>query len=69
MKEEENTPEQVKLMQTQDLKYVNMKRTIETRRIQRLQVITSTVDSVLGDLPGIVGACSDERGSQLQNGQ
>lgn len=58
MKEAENTPEQVKLMQTQDLKYVNMKRTIETRRIQRLQVITSTVDSVLGDL-GIFGACSD----------
>ncbi|CAG9137212.1 unnamed protein product [Plutella xylostella] len=36
-KEDESTKEQVKLMQTQDIKYINMKRIIESRRITRLQ--------------------------------
>ncbi|XP_013141575.1 PREDICTED: probable U3 small nucleolar RNA-associated protein 11 [Papilio polytes] len=47
-KEEEHSVEQIKLMQTQDIKYINMKRTMESRQIEKLQShlhMTDVVDA------------------------
>ncbi len=43
-KEEELTPEQVKLLQTRDLTYIISKRTAEKRKIERLQATLHLLD-------------------------
>jgi Utp11 protein len=44
-KEEECTPEQLKLMQTQDLKYIAHKRLVESRKIDKLQSQLHLIDA------------------------
>lgn len=44
-KEDQHTPEQIKLMETQDLKYVAYKRNIEAKKINKLQSQLHMIDA------------------------
>lgn len=43
-KDDEHTTEQIQLMQSQDIKYITMKRTIEANKIQRMQSELHMID-------------------------
>lgn len=42
--EDEHSPEQIQLMQTQDVKYITMKKTIEANKIRRMQSELHMID-------------------------
>ena len=44
-KDEEHTPSQLKLMETQDLKYITYKRNIESKKIEKLQSQLHMIDA------------------------
>ncbi|XP_012280199.1 probable U3 small nucleolar RNA-associated protein 11 [Orussus abietinus] len=44
-KNEEHTPEQIKLMETQDLKYILFKRNIESKKVEKMQSVLHALDA------------------------
>lgn len=42
--DDEHTPEQIQLMQTQDVKYISMKKTIEANKIRKMQSELHMID-------------------------
>lgn len=64
-KDEDLTPDQIKLMETQDKKYISMKRTIEGNKIKRLQSHLHMTD--LSDRTNNQHIFFLEDGSELKN--